>query len=126
MARSPTPPRHRIPPRTAEEEIIGKLVRLCSASELSPGEGTAVRVGDRDIAVFNVDGDFYALANECSHEGGPLAQGMVFGRAVSCPWHFAEFDVTTGESLDDIAPCGVSTYEVVVEDGVVKAEIEEE
>ena len=85
-----------------------------------------MQAGDRDIAVFNVDGDFYALENRCSHEGGPLGQGMLFGSTVSCPWHFAEFDVTTGESLDEIAPCGVRTYEVVVEDGTVKVRIEED
>lgn len=95
-------------------------------SELNPGEGKAVQVGEREIAVFNIEGDFYAIQNECTHEGGPLGQGMVFGCTVSCPWHFAEFDVTTGESLDDIAPCGVRTYEVVVEDGVVKAVIGED
>ena len=85
-----------------------------------------MQAGNRDIAVFNIDGDFYAIENECTHEGGPLSQGMVFGSTVSCPWHFAEFDVTTGESLDEIAPCDVRTYEVVVEDGVVKARIEED
>jgi nitrite reductase/ring-hydroxylating ferredoxin subunit len=70
-----------------------------------------------------VDGEFHAIDAECSHEGGPLGQGMVFGHTVSCPWHFAEFDVRTGESLDDIAPCDVDSYRVVVEDGEVKAEI---
>ena len=76
------------------------------------------------MAVFNVDGDYHALDNDCTHEGGPLGQGMLFGSTVSCPWHFAEFDVTTGESLDDIAPCDVETYPVTVEDGVVKAELD--
>lgn len=110
---------------TRGEATIGKLVRLCEASELNPGEGKAVQAGDREIAVFNIEGEYHAIENQCSHEGGPLGQGMVFGSTVSCPWHFAEFDVTTGESLDEIAPCGVRSYDVVVEDGVVKAEIEE-
>lgn len=82
-----------------------------------------VHVGDRDVAVFHVDGEFHALDNTCSHEGGPLGQGMLFGSTVSCPWHFAEFDVRTGESLDDIAPCGVESIPLVVEEGVVKAEL---
>ena len=81
-------------------------------------------VGDREIAVFRVEDEFYALDNACSHEGGPLGQGMLFGTTVSCPWHFAEFDVTTGESLDEIAPCGVETYATTVEDGVVRVELD--
>ena len=106
-----------------KERTIGELVELCRVSDLEPGEGTTVHAGDRDVAVFNVDGEFYALDNACTHEGGPLGQGMLFGSTVSCPWHFAEFDVTTGESLDSIAPCDVGTYQVTVEDGVVKAEL---
>lgn len=78
---------------------------------------------DRELAVFNVDGEFYVIDNECTHEGGPLAQGMVFDHAVSCPWHFAEFDLRTGESLDEIAPCGVEAYPATVEGGMVKVEL---
>lgn len=99
------------------------MVELCEVSDVPEGEGATVSVEDREIALFHVEGEFYALANFCSHEGGPLGQGMVFGTTVSCPWHFAEFDLRTGESLDDIAPCGVETYPTVVEDGVVKAEL---
>lgn len=107
---------------TGETET-SDLVKLCDASEIPPGEGMTVHAGDRDVAVFNVDGEFYALDDECTHEGGPLGQGMVFGETVSCPWHFAEFDITTGESLDDIAPCAVETYPVEVRDGEVMAEL---
>lgn len=82
-----------------------------------------VRAGGREIALFNVNGEFHAIDNTCTHEGGPLGEGMVQGTTVSCPWHYAAFDVTTGESLDPIAPCGVRTYPVVVEEGVVKAEL---
>lgn len=81
-------------------------------------------VGDREVAVFRVEDEFYALDNACTHEGGPLGQGMLFGTSVSCPWHFAEFDVRTGESLDEIAPCGVETYPTRVEEGVVVAELD--
>lgn len=106
-----------------EDATIGELVKLCDASDLAPGEGMTVRAGDRDVAVFNVDGEYYAVDDECPHEGGPLGQGMVFDGTVSCPWHFAEFDLATGESLDDIAPCDVETYRVVVEAGEVRAEL---
>lgn len=120
----PDPERPPVLSRSGKERTIGELVELCPASELEPGEGTTVHAGDRDVAVFNVDGEFYALDNACTHEGGPLGQGMLFGSTVSCPWHFAEFDVTTGESLDSIAPCDVASYPVTVEDGMVKAELD--
>lgn len=98
-------------------------MELCRVDDLPPGEGTSVRSGNREIAVFNVDGTFYAIDNTCTHEGGPLGEGSLIGTTVSCPWHYASFDVTTGESLDPIAPCGVRAYPVEVEDGVVKARI---
>lgn len=106
-----------------EERATGELVELCEASELEPGEGRSIRAGQHEVALFNVDGEYHAIDNHCTHEGGPLGEGMVEGRTVICPWHFAEFDVTTGASLDAIAPCDVRTYPVVVEDGVVKADL---
>ena len=106
-----------------EDATIGELVKLCDASDLAPGEGMTVRAGGRDVAVFNVGGEYFAVDDECPHEGGPLGQGMVFDGTVSCPWHFAEFDLATGESLDDIAPCDVESYRVVVEGGEVRAEL---
>lgn len=98
-------------------------MELCRVEDVPPGEGTSVRSGNREIAVFNVDGTFYAIDNTCTHEGGPLGEGSLIGTTVSCPWHYASFDVTTGESLDPIAPCGVRAYPVEVENGVVKARV---
>ncbi|MFO1093857.1 MAG: Rieske 2Fe-2S domain-containing protein [Planctomycetaceae bacterium] len=70
--------------------------RVASLSELPPGCAKEVTVGDRVIAVFNVDGTLYALDGICPHAGGPLAKGRLVGQIVTCPWHGWQFDVTSG------------------------------
>lgn len=63
------------------------------------GRGFRVREGERDLAVFRVDGVYHAIDNQCPHMGGPLANGFCDGQFVYCPWHDWGFDVTTGESV---------------------------
>jgi nitrite reductase (NADH) small subunit len=53
--------------------------------------------GERVVALFNVEGTFYALDGVCAHQGGPLAEGEVTGCVVTCPWHGWQFDVRTGQ-----------------------------
>lgn len=106
------------------ETDSARIVELCEAEEVPDGDGLTVRAADRDFAVFRAEGEFWAIDNMCTHEGGPLGEGTLLGTTITCPWHYAAFDITTGESLDPIAPCGVGTYDVFVEDGVVYAELE--
>ncbi len=89
-----------------------------AASDLPPGHATEVSVGGQNIALFNVDGVFHALAGRCPHRGGPLGQGFLEGAQVSCPWHNYTFDVTTGENVVS-ADLKVQRFEVKVEDGRV-------
>jgi nitrite reductase (NADH) small subunit len=74
------------------------LVRVVASSELLPGQGRVVRADDLEIALFNVDGSFYAIGNTCRHRGGPLGEGSLEGSVVTCPWHGWEYDVTSGVS----------------------------
>jgi nitrite reductase/ring-hydroxylating ferredoxin subunit len=61
-----------------------------------------VVAGDRELALFNVDGRYYAIDNACVHQGGPLGEGTLDGSIVTCPWHGWRYDVRTGENpLDD-------------------------
>ena len=69
----------------------------------------------KKIALFNVDGTFYAIDETCTHRGGPLSEGMLMGIEVTCPWHGAVFDVRTGSVLGPPAPKGVARYNVRVE-----------
>jgi nitrite reductase (NADH) small subunit len=97
---------------------MSDFVRVLAVSELPPGQCREVQVDGKPVALYNVDGTFYATTNTCIHRGGPLAQGMLEGRVVMCPWHAWTFDVTTGENTAN-ARLKVATYGVKVEDGQV-------
>jgi 3-phenylpropionate/trans-cinnamate dioxygenase ferredoxin component len=71
-------------------------VRVGTRGELLPGEFRVVWDGDTAIAVYNIDGELYAIEDICSHDGGELAGGGVFGYEVECPRHGARFDVRSG------------------------------
>ena len=60
---------------------------VAKVEEIPPGQVKVVKVNERAIAVFNIDGHFHAIYNSCPHEGGPLNKGRVKGHVVSCPWH---------------------------------------
>ena len=68
--------------------------------DLNPGESRVVQVDGREVAVFNVEGRFYAVSNRCPHRGGPLVRGHLEGTAVRCPLHGWLFDLKTGQCLN--------------------------
>jgi NAD(P)H-dependent nitrite reductase small subunit len=80
-------------------------VKIASKSELANGSGKVVAVGDQQVALFHLDGRFYAIDNTCPHRGGPLGEGELDGSVVTCPWHGWEFDITTGASPINPAAC---------------------
>ena len=90
-------------------------VKVAQVSQVASGTGTVVSAEGRAIAVFNVGGTFYALANECTHMGGPLGKGRLDGTTVTCPWHGSQFDVTSGEVKKGPARKPVATYPVRVQ-----------
>jgi len=75
------------------------------------------------VALFNVSGTIYAIHGTCTHRGGPLGEGELDGLVVTCPWHGARFDVTTGHVIGPPAPQGVPAYKVVVEGNLIKVEV---
>src|SRR5713101_5366164 len=97
--------------------------RVADVKDLAPGSGMAVQVGAHKIALFNVDGTFYAIGDTCTHRGGPLSQGSLEGSRVICPWHGACFDLRTGKNLTPPAPGSVPSYGVRVEGNNVQVEI---
>jgi 3-phenylpropionate/trans-cinnamate dioxygenase ferredoxin subunit len=78
---------------------MGGFVKVASTSELAPGQARLVNIKGKEIALFNIEGNFFALENACTHEEGPLAEGDIEGHEVTCPWHGARFDIRTGEVL---------------------------
>ena len=90
------------------------------ASDIAPGTCKLGQVGREDIAIFNVDGTLYAVQSACTHMGGPLCEGAIWGDVVTCPWHGSEFNVRTGEVVEGPAEKSLKTYKVDVIDGVVR------
>jgi len=89
---------------------MADFVKVAKTNEIEPGHGRLVETGGKQIALFNVDGQFFAVDNTCTHRGGPLAEGEISGHEVTCPWHGATFDVRTGQVLGPPAQRVVVCY----------------
>ncbi len=94
-------------------------VTVAKTSEVADGTGKVVEIEDKTLAVFSVGGEFYVIDNTCLHRGGPLGEGILEGKVVTCPWHGWEYDVSTGQYVLNAA-LKVNSYEVTVEDGEIK------
>ena len=97
---------------------MGERLKVARLSDLTPGRGHCVKIesGERswNLALFNVEGKFYAIDNTCPHRGGDLAEGDLDGFTVYCPLHAWMFDVRTGAS-PTISHAKVPSYPVTVE-----------
>ncbi|MEW6248764.1 MAG: Rieske (2Fe-2S) protein [Nitrospirota bacterium] len=98
---------------------MAEYIRVIGTDDVPPGTGQVVEIDGRSLAIFNVDGTFYATDNTCAHRGGPLGEGELEGEVVTCPWHGWEYNVKTGISLTTPS-ASVKTYPVKVESGEVK------
>jgi NAD(P)H-dependent nitrite reductase small subunit len=101
---------------------MGTFVKVAKSADLPRGTGKTVEAGGREIALFNVDGTFHAVDNACKHRGGPLGEGELDGKVVTCPLHAWTYDVTTGECFDDPS-CHVDRFPVKVEGDDVLIEV---
>src|SRR5438270_1731105 len=95
--------------------MADKSTRPLSVSEVPPGTCKIAQVGGEDVAIFNVDGQFYATQSDCTHRGGPLCEGSLAGEVVTCPWHGSRFNVRTGEVVQGPAEEPLATYPVQVQ-----------
>lgn len=78
---------------------MAEFVKVTTRANLPPGGKALAEVDGRPIALFNVDGSYYAIDDVCTHDGGPLAEGDLDGSEIQCPRHGARFDVRTGKAL---------------------------
>jgi len=99
------------------------FVKVATVEEVAPGTAKQVSANGRVLALFNVEGTFYAIDDTCTHRGGPLSEGFLEGKMVTCPWHAADFDVTTGQNLGPPAPKPVVAYKVQVVGNEVQVEV---
>ncbi len=98
---------------------VSQQITVCRVEDLPQGTSKTIDLSDgRELALYNVHGEFYATDNFCPHKGAPLTAGRLCEHVIECDWHGWEFDVRTGECLT--LPEQLETYEVVVEDGWIK------
>lgn len=98
--------------------MIDQYVTVASVDDIPSGTAKNVTVGENQIAVFHVGEDWYALEGNCPHQGGPLAEGWIHEKTVTCPWHAWCFSLETGR-MTLLEMEGVATYDVRVEGGMV-------
>lgn len=95
---------------------MAEFVSVAKPSELGPGQLKQIELGDgTKLCLANVDGTFHVIGGECTHQGGPLAEGELYGSIVTCPWHGAMFDVTSGEVQGPPADASASKFDVRVQ-----------
>ncbi len=93
---------------------MSEFVKVACVGDIEPGTGKTVNLQGIPVALFNVDGEYFAIHNTCPHEDGPLGEGTLCGSVVTCPMHAYEFDVISGECLTESA-YSVEQFEVRVE-----------
>jgi NAD(P)H-dependent nitrite reductase small subunit len=103
---------------------MGKFRKLSKLKDIPEGDGKVVKVEGREIGLFLIDGQVFAIDNVCPHMGGPLVEGQLEGKVISCPWHAWTFDVSTGICTFNDA-INVATFEVRLRNGNVEVFLED-
>ncbi len=99
-------------------------VRVAAAADVAEGQALGVRVGDKEIAIYHLQGgEFCATDNVCSHEYALLTEGWMENGCIECPLHAAQFDIRTGKALSAPADEDLAVFAVKVEGGDVLVKI---
>jgi 3-phenylpropionate/trans-cinnamate dioxygenase ferredoxin component len=101
---------------------MSRRVFATQAADVPAGEGCVVDAEGKALALFNVEGTFYALDNACAHRGGPLGEGELDGTVVVCPWHAWRWDVKTGANVNN-PTVRMTCFPVAVDGGRVFVEL---
>ena len=99
---------------------MSEWVDVIRVADFEPGTWQTVEVDDVYIAVFNLNGEYYAIEDICTHDGGELTGGEIEGNVIICPRHGARFDIMTGEALADPAYEDLPKFPVRVMNGMVQ------
>ena len=102
-------------PEKMPDNVAANIVRICAQSEIAPDSVKAFEVGDRQLAVFNIGGRFYATDDECTHASASLADGFLEDGIIECSLHSGAFDVKTGAVKSPPCSFALRTYRVVLE-----------
>ena len=99
---------------------MADYVKVATVDEVPRGEMKIVEVNGEEVAIANLDGEFVAFSNACTHRGGPLGEGLLMGDVVECPFHGGQFNVRTGEVVSAPPSEPVKTYAVQVDGNDIK------
>lgn len=92
-----------------------EFIPVAQVNELGNGKRLIFDIGGEPIALFNIAGEYFAIADVCSHDDGPVAEGELLDREIACPRHGARFDIRTGEALSLPAVVDIPAYPVRIE-----------
>jgi 3-phenylpropionate/trans-cinnamate dioxygenase ferredoxin subunit len=105
---------------SALDETKYPFYEVCALDDLPPGERVYLELNDKPVIIFNVEGELFAIDDECTHDNGPLGEGDLDNHHIICPRHGARFDIRNGKALTLPAVKGVQTYPLRVRDGMVE------
>jgi 3-phenylpropionate/trans-cinnamate dioxygenase ferredoxin subunit len=111
---------------TTTDQSKVEYFEIAPASELPNGERLFVEIEGRSLVIFNIAGQFFSIADICSHDDGPVGEGDIEGYNITCPRHGAGFDVRTGKVTQMPAVVDIPAYPVKVEDGMIQVGIPRE
>jgi len=97
--------------------------KLCGVNDLEENQTIVVEIKEKNILVTKINGEFYAVENNCTHENLPLNGGQVYEGQIQCPHHGARFDIKSGKATQFPAVMELKTYKVVIENDNVMAAI---
>ncbi len=97
--------------------------KLCNRSDIEDNQTIVVEIDEKNILVTKINGEFYAVENNCTHENLPLNGGEVHNGQIQCPHHGARFDIKTGKATQFPAVMELKTYKVKIENDNVMAAI---
>jgi nitrite reductase/ring-hydroxylating ferredoxin subunit len=98
-------------------------IRVAALKDVTPGQPYPVEVEGTPLMLVRIGDEIHALSAECSHQAGPLGEGMVSGTRVVCPWHGWRFDVRTGECLFPTRGGAVPSYPVRIDGDQILVEL---
>ncbi len=104
---------------TQIDESKIEYVEIAPASELPNGERLFVEIEGRPIVIFNIAGQYFSIADVCSHDDGPVGEGTLEGYKITCPRHGAQFDVRTGKVMQMPAVVDIPAYPIQIRDGTI-------
>lgn len=99
-------------------------IDLCGTADVAPGSAMKVETAGLVLAVFNLDGEFHVIDDNCTHGPGSLSEGFIEGDVIECPFHNGQFNIKTGAVVSPPCMVPIKTYKTVVENGRVLIETE--